>query len=99
MPYRSFRNGEEFAKNAKTSRTSCGIISFWTNDLSTAKFHGLDFFSSGLHTVAYKCRAGRFYTYNLYNSDKSVRSFTDIGDVYKDNRFIIGYIFDEDVTE
>jgi hypothetical protein len=99
MPYRSFRNGEQFAKYAKTEKASCGIISFWNNERSTAKFHGLDFFSGGLHTVAYIYRAGRFYVYNLYGKDTSVRSFSNISDVYSDNRFIIGYIFDGNIND
>ncbi|EXM37457.1 hypothetical protein RASY3_12735 [Ruminococcus albus SY3] len=99
MPYRSFRNGEQFAKYAKTEKASCGIISFWNNERSTAKFHGLDFFSGGLHTVAYIYRAGRFYIYNLYGKDTSVRSFANISDVYSDNRFIIGYIFDGNIND
>ena len=99
MPFRSFRDGTQFAKYAKTERASCGIISFWNNELSEAKLHGLDFFSGGLHTVAYNYRAGRFYTYNLYGGDTTVRSFADISEAYSDKRFIIGYIFDGDIKE
>ena len=94
MTYRSFRDGEEFAKRARTSRASCGIISFWNNKRSTAKLHGHDFFSGGLHTVAYRWRAGRFMVYNLYGGDTSARSMSDIAEAYREKRFIIGYIFD-----
>ena len=99
MPYRSFRDGGQFAKYARTERASCGIISFWNNERSTARFHGLDFFSGGLHTVAYRYRAGRFFVYNLFGKDTATRSFADISEVYSDNRFIIGYIFDGDIKE
>ena len=94
MAYRSCRNGEEFAKMAKTACASCGIISFWNNKRSTAKLHGLDFFSGGLHTVAYRWRAGRFYLYNLYGNDTAPRTMADIAEAYSEKRFIIGYIFD-----
>ena len=94
MKYRSYRDGAQFAKYAKTERASCGIISFWNNERSKAKLHGMDFFSGGLHTVAYRYRAGRFYTYNLYGNDKATRVFADISEAYRDKRFIIGYIFD-----
>ena len=94
MPYRFSRNGENFAKLAKTERASCGIISFWNNKRSTAKLNGLDFFSGGLHTVAYRWRAGRFYLYNLYSNDTAPRTMSDIADAYREKRFIIGYVFD-----
>lgn len=93
MPYRAYRNGEAFASAAATKRPSCGIISFWNNDRSTAKFWGFDFFSGGLHTVAYRYKGGRFYLYNLFGRDRAVRTMSDISDAYRDKRFIIGYVF------
>lgn len=93
MPYISMRNGDAFARAAKTDRPSCGIISFWNNDRSTAKPWGLDFFRGGLHTVAYRFKGGKFYLFNLYGRDRSVRMLKNIADVYRDKKFIMGYIF------
>lgn len=93
MPYVSLRNGKMFAKAAKTKRPSCGIISFWNNERSKAKLWGLDFFSGGLHTVAYRYNGSRFFVYNLFGRDKGARTMADISEAYHDNRFIIGYIF------
>lgn len=97
MPYTSFRNGEQFASAAKTKRPSCGIISFWNNKRSTAKLWGLDFFSGGLHTVAYRYKGGRFYVYNLFGKDSGARAMGDIADAYREKRFIIGYIFEDEM--
>lgn len=93
MPYTALRDGQRFAKAARTSRPSCGIISFWNNERSTAKLWGRDFFSGGLHTVAYRYKGGRFYVYNLFGRDRGVRAMGDIADAYREKRFIIGYIF------
>ena len=97
MPYTSCRDGALFARSAKTSAASCGIISFWNNKRSTAKFGKINFFSGGLHTVAYRWRAGRFYVYNLYGGDSTPRILGDIAEAYKEKRFIIGYIFEGDI--
>ena len=97
MPYNSYRDGAEFAKHARTAKASCGIISFWNNKRSTAKLHGHDFFSGGLHTVSYRWRAGRFYVYNLYGGDSGARVLADIAQAYSEKRFIIGYIFEGEI--
>lgn len=91
--FRSYRSAKEFEEASKDS--FCGIASFWNNKRSEAKFKGMDFFSGGLHTVAYSRRNGSYYVYNLYGRDKTARVFQDIAEIYDDQRFIIGYTFDK----
>ena len=96
MEYRCWRDGGRFAAEAATGVPSCGIISFWNNKRSTAKLHGLDFFSGGLHTVFYEYKGGKFRVYNLYGSDTKPRVLDSIADAYREKRFIIGYLFMKD---
>lgn len=93
LEYQSCRSAKDFVSAAENS--FCGIVSFWNNKRSTAKLGGLDFFSGGLHTVAYSRKNGRFYVYNLYSRDRSARIFKDISEIYREKRFIIGYTFDK----
>lgn len=97
MRYTSCRRGDVFAAAAKTELPSCGIISFWNNKRSEARLGGLDFFSGGLHTVAYRYKGGRFFVYNLFGRDLGSRKMEDIADAYREKRFIIGYIFKDEV--
>ncbi|MBR1864811.1 MAG: hypothetical protein IJ806_12080 [Ruminococcus sp.] len=92
LKYRTFRNKEQFRQAASVS--SCGIVSFWNNEKSKAKFFGLDFFSGGLHTVAYLRGKDCYHVYDLYSRDTAARTFRDISEIYKEKRFIIGYTFD-----
>lgn len=89
VPFLAVRNPSDFKEKAAGGVYRCGIISFWNNKRSK---HRLDFFSGGLHTTAYRYENGKYLVYNLFSDDTSPRVFDDISEVYKDRRFIIGYI-------
>lgn len=81
---------KEFVQNSAGGKHSCGIVSFWNNKKSD---HGADFFSGGLHTVAYRYDNGKYLVYNLYGRDTSPREVESIAEVFSDRRFIVGYVF------
>ncbi len=91
IAYNSYRKAEDFEAAAENS--SCGIVSFWNNKRSQARLWGLDFFSGGLHTVAYRRSGGKYYVCNLYSKDTSPGIYSDISQIYLEKRFIIGYTF------
>ena len=91
--FQSFGNGKRFDL-AAAEKDCCGIISFWNNRWSEVRFGRLDFFSGGLHTVAFRRSGGKFYVYNFYSRDASPRVFDRISEAYDQKRFIVGYILE-----
>lgn len=88
---RRFDRAAEFESCAENAK--CGIISFWNNRLSSAKLGGLDFFSGGLHTVAFRRTLRGYEVFNLRGNDTRARQFGSISEVYADKRFITGFVF------
>ena len=91
IAYRSCRRTDELEREA--AQAECGIVSFWNNRLSTARLRGLDFFSGGLHTVAFRRTVRGYEVYDLHTYDTSPRRFSTLSEIYEDKRFIIGYLF------
>ena len=91
VAYEKHRSAENFTK-AWDSFT-CGIVSFWNNKRSESALHGLDFFSGGIHTVAFESSKNGILVYDYYNNDRRPRSFRSVQEVYEDRRFIVGYVF------
>ena len=89
--YRRYSRTDEIERDAVSAE--CGIVSFWNNKLSSARLRGVDFFSGGLHTVAFRRTVRGYEVYNLHTYDTAPRRFEKLAEVYDDKRFIVGYLF------
>ena len=89
IAYSSARRPRDLEALAKNS--TCGIISFWNNKRKGRVM--INFFSGGLHTVAYRYDGRRYYLYNLHSYDQGPRAVPDLREAYEGKRFIIGYTF------
>ena len=88
--YEYYTDRDHFYDNA--TRSPFGIVGFWIN---TCSKHPLNYFSSGLHTVAYTIdqKSGEVSVYNRYNGDTKPRTYRDMRELIDDRRFICAYLF------
>lgn len=95
IPYHNFNNAALLEEYLKDKDKVCGILSFWNRERHTCKFFPLQFFTGGLHTVAFEKKYGKIYVYNRSNKERSARRYDSISEVFADRRFITGYVMDE----
>ncbi len=93
VEYRRCDRADELEKGAAAAE--CGIVSFWNNRLSEARLRGLDFFSGGLHTVAFRRTLRGYEVFDLYSNDTAPRPIGSPAEIYRDKRFIVGYLFNK----
>ena len=91
VAYEKHPSAEEFTRAWESF--TCGIVSFWNNNRSESALHGLDFFSGGIHTVAFKVTDGGALVYDYCNHDLRPRMFESPAQLYQGRRFIVGYGF------
>ena len=95
IPYHSFNNALLLEEYLKDKEKVCGILSFWNRERETCKFFPLQFFTKGLHTVAFEKKYGKIYVYNRSNSVTAARQYLSVGEVFAGRRFITAYVLDE----
>ncbi|MBR1382522.1 MAG: hypothetical protein IJ555_01725 [Ruminococcus sp.] len=94
IPYDKFDKASELEEHLSGMDSACGILSFWNRTRESCKLFPLQFFTKGLHTVAFEKHHSKIYVYNRRNGAESASVYGDISEVYADRRFITGFVFE-----
>ncbi len=92
--YYKYDKAHELEGFVNDKDTCCGILSFWNRKRDDCKLFPLQFFTKGLHTVAFEKRRSKVYVYNRNNGAESASVYDDVSSVYEGRRFITGYVFE-----
>lgn len=95
VPYHSFEQPQQLEEYLKDKDKVCGILSFWNKEKHKCRCFPLQFFTDGLHTVAFEKKYGKVYVYNRTNREETARRYNTVSDVFADRKFITAYVMDE----